>query len=92
MLNCICPPTRPPFDAIRDPLCPVHGAEARSLLVEAIDSGRLISVEPPGRCDLCGAVEETRPYGPNGEQVCFGCGMKDEAAAERAFRNRMGDA
>lgn len=38
-----------------------------------------------GNCQLCGAKEETRPYGPNGESVCFGCGMLDEAAAERAF-------
>lgn len=42
--------------------------------------------EPDGRCDLCGAVEETRPYGPNGENICFDCGMKDEAATQR----RMG--
>jgi hypothetical protein len=41
--------------------------------------------EPPGRCELCGAVKETRPYGPNGEQVCFPCGMKDEKAMQRAF-------
>lgn len=39
--------------------------------------------EPDGRCDLCGAVEETRRYGPNGESVCFACGMKDEPATKR---------
>ncbi len=43
----------------------------------------LIENEPDGRCDLCGKVAETRPYGPKGEEVCFACGMKDEAAAER---------
>lgn len=36
-----------------------------------------IMEEPPGKCELCGAVEETRPYGPNGEQICFGCGEKN---------------
>lgn len=40
----------------------------------------LIIEEPPQRCELCGVLEECRPYGPNSEQVCFSCGMKDEAA------------
>lgn len=44
-----------------------------------------IAEEPAGKCELCGAVEETRPYGPNGEQVCFTCGMKDEEAAKAQF-------
>jgi hypothetical protein len=49
-------------------------------------SGRgFIAVEPDRRCELCGKVAECRPYGPNGEQVCFDCGMKDEAAMERGF-------
>ena len=39
--------------------------------------------EPDGRCELCGAVEETRPYGPDGKQICFACGMKDELATTR---------
>lgn len=47
-------------------------------------SGRgIICVEPDSKCDLCGSVEECRPYGPNGENVCYTCGMKDEAAAKR---------
>lgn len=41
--------------------------------------------EPPGKCELCGAVEETRPYGPGGAQVCFGCGKKDEEEMKRQF-------
>ena len=36
-------------------------------------------------CELCGKVAELRPYGPNGEDVCFPCGMKDEEAAKRAM-------
>ena len=36
-------------------------------------------------CELCGAVKELRPYGPNGEEVCFQCAMKDEEAAKRGF-------
>lgn len=42
-------------------------------------------ISPDDKCELCGAVEETRPYGPNGERVCFDCGMKDEPAAIRQF-------
>ena len=36
-------------------------------------------------CELCGKSEELRPYGPNGERVCFDCAMKDEEAAKRQF-------
>lgn len=45
----------------------------------------VICVEPDRRCELCGSIEECRPYGPNGEQVCFECGMKNKEAAERGF-------
>jgi hypothetical protein len=45
----------------------------------------IIAVEPDRRCELCGAVEETRPYGPGGKRVCFKCGMKDEPEAKRQF-------
>ena len=44
-----------------------------------------IAQEPDRRCELCGKVAETRPYGPHGERVCFDCGMKDEEAARRQF-------
>ena len=29
-------------------------------------------------CELCGAEDECRPYGPKYEQICFDCGMKNE--------------
>ena len=45
----------------------------------------VIEAEEDGKCDLCGTAAETRPYGPNGEEVCHPCGMKDEAATRRAF-------
>jgi len=74
--------------------CPIHGDAVKALVVEAIDDDRLIQEQPPGRCDLCGAVKETRPYGPNGENVCFECGpgSGDPAAvraAEAAFGRRI---
>lgn len=51
---------------------------------------KTLQVQKAQQCDLCGKVAELRPYGPKGEKVCFDCGMKDEAAAERGFRERMG--
>lgn len=36
-------------------------------------------------CEMCGTEAEVRPYGPNGENVCFKCGMKDEKAVKRGF-------
>lgn len=40
---------------------------------------------PIGKCELCRAKEELRPFGPKGEWVCFDCGMKDEAAMKRGL-------
>jgi len=57
---------------------------------ERIGDVRIIEVEQAQQCDLCGKIAELRPYGPNGECVCFACGMKDEAAARRQFLKRMG--
>lgn len=52
---------------------------------------KIIAVHPPRKCELCGEVAETRPYGPHGEEVCFPCGMKDEPAALRAFKRLVLD-
>jgi hypothetical protein len=38
-----------------------------------------ISEEPIRACELCGTIDECRPYGLNYEQICFECGMKNEA-------------
>ena len=45
---------------------------------------RIVRTEP-AKCDLCGTVAELRPYGPNGENICFECGMKNEEATQRQF-------
>jgi hypothetical protein len=38
---------------------------------------------PKGECQLCNADGvELRPYGPNGEWICFHCGMKAKSATE----------
>ena len=45
----------------------------------------LIEQESDARCEMCGVVDELRPYGPKGERVCFDCMMKDDEAARRQF-------
>ena len=49
----------------------------------------LICEERPLKCELCGNVEETRPYGPNGERICFSCGMRDEETTMRRLRQHV---
>lgn len=39
----------------------------------------------PSSCELCGKVAELRPYGPNGENICFACGMKREEVTKKRF-------
>jgi hypothetical protein len=54
----------------------------------AINGPNVIATARP--CQLCGAVTETRPYGPAGEQTCQDCGVFDEtAAARRAARTEL---
>ena len=36
-----------------------------------------IYVEPDSVCSLCGKTAECRPYGVNGTQICFSCGVKN---------------
>ena len=43
-------------------------------------------------CEMCGKVDECRPYGPNDENICFDCAMKDEDTARRKMeRHIFGD-
>jgi len=55
--------------------------------VEMTESGLgYLAAEGDMECKLCHNIEETRPYGPNGERVCMTCAMKDEKAAIRGFK------
>lgn len=39
---------------------------------------------PDGECELCHKPDqELRPYGPNNENICFECGMKDEPTTRK---------
>lgn len=42
-----------------------------------------IAEEPMRACEMCGTIDECRPYGPNGEQICFECAMKDEETTKK---------
>jgi hypothetical protein len=47
-------------------------------------SGRgFIAAELDQVCESCGKIDECRPYGPNGEQICFECAMLDEETTKR---------
>jgi hypothetical protein len=42
-----------------------------------------------GKCEMCGKQDELRPYGPNNENICFDCAMKDEPTARAKFREMI---
>ena len=65
--------------------------EVAKIVTDALEDGRLIVAQEACACEMCGDVKELRPYGPNGERVCFRCAMKDEAAMRRAFDRRIGE-
>lgn len=44
---------------------------------ERIGNISIIEAEDDDVCQLCGKVAECRPYGPNGERICYECGMKN---------------
>lgn len=48
-----------------------------------INGVAVIEAEPEFICFQCGKIAETRPYGPNGEEICYECGMKDESTTNR---------
>jgi formylmethanofuran dehydrogenase subunit E len=52
-------------------------------MTEKISNTVFIAAEDSQECELCGEFEECRPAGPNGEQVCWDCANKDQAAMAR---------
>ncbi len=50
-------------------------------------SGRGVIMQEPDRfCEMCGKLDECRPYGPNDEQICFSCAMATPESKEIAER------
>ena len=52
------------------------------------EQGATVRTSKPGlgNCDLCEKHDELRPYGPNGERICYDCGKRNPEATAR----RMG--
>jgi len=48
-----------------------------------------IAEQAPATCEACGKLDELRPYGKNGANVCFDCAMQDPATAARMFDKRL---
>jgi len=48
----------------------------------------------PKKCAYCGATAELRPYGINGANICFECGMKpkNRATTDRMFSSLLNGA
>lgn len=49
----------------------------------------IIEPEPDFICFICGKVDETRPYGPNGEEICYDCAMKDPETTKRQMKKHL---
>lgn len=50
---------------------------------ERIGNIIIIAPEDDDVCELCGKVDELRPYGPKGERICYECGMKNPETTKR---------
>jgi hypothetical protein len=59
-------------------------------MTKRIGNRLFIYEQKPAKCEMCGQIDELRPYGPKGENVCFDCAMKDEAVAAERFKARLG--
>lgn len=42
-----------------------------------------------GNCAFCNKYTELRPFGPNNENICFECGMKDPETTSRKCAEMM---
>jgi hypothetical protein len=58
-------------------------------ITKKIGDTLIIEEEPPDLCEFCKEYKELRPYGPNGENICHSCAMKDEESAKAQFFKLM---
>ena len=49
----------------------------------------ILEAEEDGVCELCGNVDELRPYGPKGENICWPCGQLNQPATVAQMRKRF---
>jgi hypothetical protein len=66
----------------------IREAAGEAAMTTRVGNIVILEAEPDATCELCGAVEETRPYGPDGKRICHPCGQKPENRphVERALR------
>jgi hypothetical protein len=53
--------------------------------------GRVAVIEPEPEfiCFMCGAITETRPYGPGFQEVCHPCAMKDPEGTKKRMKHKL---
>lgn len=54
----------------------------------------IIAQEADQLCEYCGKMDECRPYGPNGEEVCFDCAMTkvgEETVQKQMMKHIFGE-
>jgi len=51
----------------------------------------VIQEQPPECCEMCGKIDECRPYGPNNENICFECATTkcDPAQVEKRMAQHI---
>ena len=68
--------------------------EAKDLTRELEAEGHAVTwAQEPQQCDMCGEVRELRPYGLNGEAICYECATSTpemRESAERAMKRILG--
>jgi hypothetical protein len=50
---------------------------------------KIIIEEPPHRCEGCGLITTTRPYGIKHEEICEECALKDPMITEIRMKENM---
>jgi hypothetical protein len=60
-------------------------------MTKRIGNTIIIEQTANSKCELCGKIAETRPYGPHGENICFDCGMKNKGETKKALAKLFGD-
>ncbi len=46
-----------------------------------------IAQQPDELCEMCGKIDECRPYGPNDENICFDCATNK--VGEEVIKKKM---
>lgn len=58
-------------------------------MTERIGDTLLIVAEPAQKCQKCGMVRETRPYGFGGMEICFPCFQNGSPELKAEVRRRF---